>query len=139
MNYKRLLNLIPLTLFPAMLIWINIKLAQTKAPDEVVRILTYKNGDKFSHVIVYGILTFVVLFFGDGLFALKKHRVALRIILASLLFILITAEEFTQRELTARSFSYTDLACSYIGFSFALGFFVLVKNVGELIRLREKK
>lgn len=138
MKYKRLLNILPLLFFPSLLVWINIRLAKQTAPAEVAKIFTYKYGDKISHVVVYGIFSFIILFFGDNLFSFVKNRIRFRIILATILFILITTEEFTQRYISTRSFSYTDLACSYIGFTAAVVFFLLIKNIGELIRLREK-
>lgn len=139
MNKKHLWNLIPLTFFPSLLVWINVRLAQKKAPDEVAKILTYKNfGDKLSHVVIYGIFTFIILHFGEKLLTPLKNKVIVRIVLGTLLFSLITLDEFSQRVIAARSFSYTDLACSYIGFLFALGLFLLLKNISELIRLREK-
>lgn len=140
MKKRVLWNLVPLTVVPSLLIWINVRLAQKKAPEEVAKILTYRNyGDKVSHVVIYGLFTFLILHFGEKLFAAIKNRVTFRIVLSIALFLLITLEEFSQRSIASRSFSYTDLACSYIGFSFALGGFLLLKNISELIRLREKR
>lgn len=140
MKKRQLWNLIPLTVFPSLLVWINVKLAQNKAPEQISKILTYRNfGDKISHVVVYGIFTFLILHFGEKLFASIKNRVALRIVISLVLFSSLTLEEFSQRSIAARSFSYTDLACSYIGFLFALSTFLLLKNIRELIRLQEKQ
>lgn len=139
LKHRRLLNIIPLSLFPALLVWINIKLARKSAPHEIEKIFTYKYGDKISHIVVYGAFTFIVLFFGEQLISTQKSALTIRIILSSFLFLAITADEFTQKLIASRSFSYTDLACSYIGFLTAVVLYILIKNVGELIKLKEKQ
>ncbi len=52
MKSKRLINLLPLTIFPSMLIWINIKLAQKSAPQEVTKVRNLSCAKRESHSIL---------------------------------------------------------------------------------------
>lgn len=104
-----------ITIIP-MIIYILLVTSADKGtlPPFIDSLYDFPNGDKYGHLIIMGVISFCVLLTTRLLVpALRRRRATIISIL--LLFLLFTIEEFSQRLLPSRTFSWLDLLCSYGG------------------------
>ena len=89
--------------------------------------ITIPNLDKAGHFLAMGLLAFLL---NLAFHPKNEKRVRITSLLGSLLVLpLCTLEEFSQKHLTYRSFSYGDLAADYLGIMvFSLLFIYFIKS-----------
>lgn len=89
--------------------------------------ITIPNLDKVGHFLAMGLLAFLL---NLAFHPKNEKRVRITSLLGSLLVLpLSTLEEFSQKHLTYRSFSYGDLAADYLGVMvFSLLFIYFIKS-----------
>ena len=103
------------TAFVALLILAIVIGANTgHLPDSPDRIYRFPRGDKFGHLILFGLLSFLL---NKSALALFPKRDPARIVLIVSLFlaILIGLEEWSQSLFPSRTMSVKDLIASYMG------------------------
>lgn len=83
-------------------------------PPFIDSLYNFPNGDKYGHLVIMGVISFCVLLTTRLLSPLTRRKPA-TLISVILLFALFTIEEFSQRLLPSRTFSWLDLICSYGG------------------------
>ena len=89
-------------------------------PHFIYRIYRFPRGDKFGHLILFGILSFLLNKSALALFP-KQNSARLVLTVSLLLSILIGLEEWSQSLFPNRLMSTKDLIASYMGvFPFAL-------------------
>lgn len=81
-------------------------------PSELRVLYDYPNGDRFGHVVIFGILAFLFSAAFGGLLRVRRWAVPVAVV-ALLAF--ATAEEVSQRWFPSRHFDPVDLGCSYVG------------------------
>ena len=83
-------------------------------PNSIDRIYRFPRGDKFGHLILFGILSFLLNKSALLLFP-KRNPVCLVLTVSLLLSILIGLEEWSQSLFPSRTMSIKDLIASYMG------------------------
>lgn len=111
----------------AVFIVIVIALADANLLGFLRRLYDFPNGDKMGHLVLFGILSFLVNRTALRLPRLKNRA---RTVTAAtlLLALLIGLEEWSQRWFPNRTSDWVDLACSYLGV--ALGAWIAFKSRG---------
>ena len=83
-------------------------------PDSLEMLYRLPRGDKFGHLILFGILSFLLNKSALALFP-KRDSARLVLTVSLLLAILIGLEEWSQSLFPSRTMSLTDLLASYVG------------------------
>ena len=100
-------------LFTLFIIGVIILADQDAIPPFIRALYDFPNGDKFGHLILYGLLSFFLASAFLSRFKDNPKRVALSVGL--ILALAIAAEEWSQQFFSARTFDLVDLTASYIG------------------------
>ena len=85
-----------------------------RLPDLLVRLYRLPRGDKFGHLILFGILSFLLNKSALAFFP-KRDPARLVLTVSLLLAILIGLEEWSQSLFPSRTVSIKDLIASYMG------------------------
>ncbi len=100
-------------------------------PPFIDSLYDFPHGDKYGHVGIMGVVSFSVLLTIRLLLPVTKRRIGTLISIA-LLFLLFTAEEFSQQLFPNRTFCWMDLFSSYLGTLIGV-------TLATLFTLRRKK
>ena len=104
------LILLPITIY----LWVTHLNNHGELPPFVRDIYKFPDGDKYGHFIVMGTVSAFVLAFSRLLLPLRFIKPGTFFIFV-LLITLFTIEEFSQRAIPSRTFSFYDLLASYGG------------------------
>src|SRR3954468_6105032 len=99
-------------LFFAFILLVIVAADTDTIPSFIRDLYRFPGGDKVGHIILYGILAFLLARAFPR--PLKLRRFSIPIVILALL-IFAAAEEYTQRFFATRTFDLLDLTCSFLG------------------------